>query len=223
MQSTSASPPPAIPAGLRAALFEATPEADREFRIGELPDRSSISPMFWMEGVVAAPLRLVAAMVRESDLGTLAGSLARWDVLESERSEPFSQRVFYVSKLPWPFADRAFHIRSWTERPAPQSLVIQSTSLEPDDAVRARLGKAAWGKVEFSGYHLVRLAPGSTWLRRVIGVELGLPLPRGFQRWMLRQVYRGNYEWMNETARAGSLDRFEQRMASDPLYASLDS
>ena len=173
-----------------------------------------------MEGTIAAPIRHVTAMIWESDLGTLAGTLTRWEVLEAETSAPFRRRVFYISKLPWPFMDRAFHIRAGVERPAPNSVGIISASVsEPD--LHDRAGSAVWGDVLFSGYHLKSLGSRTTWLRRIIGIELGLAMPRGMMRWSLIKVYRGNYRWMNQAAGSDLMRRLEERMARDPLYASL--
>jgi hypothetical protein len=211
---------------LHDALFQGAPDTIRswtsdEFQIKEFPARDSDPPIFQMEGTISAPLALVAAMIRESDLGSLAGSLGRWDVLESERSDPFRRRVFYISKLPFPFKDRAFYMDSWVERPGPDSLGIVSVSLPADRDVCDHLGNAAWGEIVLSGYYLVQMAPRLTWLRRLIGIELGLPMPRGILRRMLINVYRGNYKWMNKAARSDLVRRFEQRMANDPLYSSL--
>jgi hypothetical protein len=191
------------------------------FRIAELAVPSAAAPVFCMEGAVASELPLLAAMVRESDLGDLAGSLARWEVLESQPCAPFHQRIFYVSKLPWPLRARAFHIGNWVELPGDGSFALLSMSLDPDDAVRARAGKAVWGEVSFSGYHLVPLADGRTWLRRVIGVELHLPMPRAVLGRMLAGVYRANHAWLNRTAQSDAAARFAERMARDPLYAAL--
>lgn len=190
------------------------------FHITELATPSAGAPVFRMEGTVTAPLPLLAAMIRESDLGDLAGSLSTWEVLESQPSAPFQQRIFYVSKLPWPFRARAFYIGNWVERPSNESFALLSTSLDPDDAICARVGRDVLGDVAFSGYFLVPLAEGQTWLRRVIGIDLHLPMPGAILRRMLTGVYRGNYAWLNEAARSDN-SRFDQRMDRDPLYATL--
>jgi hypothetical protein len=192
------------------------------FAINEIHDAKPGPPIFRMEGTVAAPLRLTAAMIREFDLGNLTGNLTTWAVLESGRTEPFRQRLFYVSKLPWPFRPRAFYIGNWVERPGPDSFAMLATSLEPDDAVRARVRNEVWSEVLFSGYHLIPLADRSTWLRRVIGIELALSMPRRLLRRMLIEVYRGNYKWLNEAPRSAELlRRYDERMANDPIYATL--
>jgi hypothetical protein len=206
---------------LFAPPFPGNEQNGSGFRIAEIAALSAGPPVFRMEGTVAAPLRLLAAMIRESDLGSLAGSLARWNVLESQACAPFHQRIFYVSKLPWPFKDRAFYIGNWVERPTVDSLGIVSMSLEPDAEIRSGVRKEIWGEVAFSGYFLVPLDDRRTWLRRVIGVELRLPMPRGMLRRMLIQVYRGNYRWLNQAARSELAGRFEERMAKDALYATL--
>jgi hypothetical protein len=174
-----------------------------------------------MEGAIAAPLGLVAAMIREGDLGDLAGDLACWDVIESQACDPFHQRIFYVSTLPWPFRARAFHVGNWVERPTAESFAMLAMSLEPDATLRARVRREVWGDVVFSGYFLVPLADRRTWLRRVIGVDLRLPMPRAILRRTLVQVYRQNYSWLNRTAQCDLAGRFEERMAREPLYATL--
>ena len=217
---------PPIRPEFREALFQALAVtdgafADGTFRIAEILKRPTDPPMFWMEGTVSAPLRLVAAMIRESDLSTLAGTLLRWDVLESEAAAPFRRRIFYVSKLPWPFKNRAFHISSWFEQPTSNSFGILSTSIPSNGDMHAAAGTSVWGDVAFSGYHLVSLGPRLCWLRRVIGIELRLPMPRRLLCRSLVQVYRGNYKWMSKAACSDLVLRFEQRIANDPFYSSL--
>jgi hypothetical protein len=209
------------------ALFDAPVPASGSavsgipFTINEMHDAKPGPPIFRMEGPEAAPLRLVVAMIREFDLGSLTGKLATWEVLESRTTEPFQQRLFYISKLPWPFRPRAFYVGNWVERPNSDSFALLATSLDPDGSVRGRVRDEVWGDVVFSGYHLVPLAGGSTWLRRVIGVELRLPMPRRLLRRMLIEVYRGNHKWLNEAPRSMDLvRRYEARMAGDPVYAT---
>jgi hypothetical protein len=193
------------------------------FAIREMRDAAG-PPIFRMEGTLAAPLRLAVAMIRELDLGELTGKLAASEVLESLPIEPFRQRLFYISKLPFPFRSRAFYVGNWVERPGGDSFAMLATSLDPDGAVRDRVRNEVWGEVVFSGYHFVPLDERTTWLRRVIGVELDLPLPRRLLRRMLIEVYRRNHQWLNEAPRSQDLvRRYEERMAEDPVYATLPS
>ena len=48
-------------------------------------------------------------------------------------------------------------------------------------------------------------------------------MPSRLLRRMLIEVYRENYQWLNEAPRSDLVRRYEERMVNDPIYATLPS
>jgi cytochrome P450 len=160
----------------------------------------------------------LTALVREADLGPLAGKLTLWETSGTADSPPWSRRVLYVSALPWPLSDRAFCIQSQVFLDPDGSVRIESASVPPDGREQARVGRAAWGSVAFSGY-VIRPVSGGSRLTRVIEVDLALSLPQRLERELLRKVYADNHAWLERGQQHARSPAFAARVASDPMYA----
>lgn len=168
------------------------------------------------------PPTALVALVREADLGPLAGDLSLWEVRSSEDRPPFTERLLYVSRLPWPFRDRAFCVVSEVHLLESGAVRIASASVDPDPAEEARVSGARWASVTFSGYHL-RSERGGARMVRVIEVDLAMGLPARLELALLKQVYTGNHKWLaGGRARAERPD-FAARMSRAPVYAAITS
>lgn len=185
---------------------------------------------FLAEGVVRVPPGLACAMVRDADLTPLAGSLAEWKVTRKDAaSSPpnFARCVQYTSRLPWPFANRNFEVESWflpsTSLPPhlARACVYVSQTPEPTGRSPLRLKNVDGvdGDVEFSGYCFMSVpgSPEKCFIRRVISVDLKMPLPK----WMLRssflRVFESDFVWMDRPP-VSATDALRERIASDPAY-----
>ena len=62
-----------------------------------------------------------------------------------------------------------------------------------------KVAKGVAGDVMFSGYLCIPLPDKTTWLRRVLAVELNLPcVPRSLELAALRSTVRSDHNWMDE-------------------------
>lgn len=172
----------------------------------------------WLD---VAPVDLLA-LIREADLGPLAGRLSRWEPRSIEAGSPWTQRVLYVSDLPWPFRPRVFCIESRVTLRDGGVVRIESASAEPDAGERARVSGAAWGTVVFSGYNTTP-ARGGARLQRVIEVNLGMRWPRRAEVALLSRVYAHNHAWLAGGRKHATAREFVARKERDPVYAAVMS
>lgn len=166
------------------------------------------------------PPAALVALIREADCGPLAGDLRSWDVREAA-ADSFMQRIVYVSRLPWPFRDRAFCICSQVKLLDGGVIQIESRSVEPT-ADELAMGRGTfWGTVVFSGYR-IRSVRGGSHLRRVFEADLGMPLPSRIEISLLRGVFQENHRWLAEGKLHVEGAELARRMQRDPLYAAVD-
>lgn len=187
-------------------------------RIDGRHDAGSPVATFVTDTWLDVPPAELTALIREADLGPLAGKLALWEASGTADVPPWSRRLLYVSALPWPLADRAFCIQSEVFLDADGSVRIESASVPADGRERERVGRAAWGSVAFSGY-VIRPVSGGSRLTRVIEVDLALALPRRLELQLLRKVYADNHAWLAEGRKHARSPAFAARMTADPMYA----
>ncbi len=164
---------------------------------------------FVSEGALPGPVSLAAALIKEADLGGLAGSLRRW---EPTRLSPCQERIAYTSRLPWPLADRSFTV---LERygGGPGEALILGQDLE---GAVAEAGTVL-GSVICSAYRIARVGTGCA-LRRLIRIELHLPLPVPWTDRLLAGTFLADLDRLR-AGMARPPAGLAQRMAQEPLYA----
>ncbi len=211
----------------------------------EAPSGGSGDAIFWRE-VPGAPMvelkseatieadpLAVAALIRESDLTTLAGELRVWAPVALT---PFHHWVYYVSALPTPLADRAFEVRQLfgvahdDTTAAGPSIWILGEDLGGVERARAtqqtrarfealtRQDGAKRGSVHVSAYRLRPRPARDGWhteLRRWIHVDVGIPrLPVALSTRLLVGQLRGDHRALRRCAEAFENSAVAARVAT---------
>ena len=205
---------------LAASLGAASGATPERPVVRGLRDPGARAATFTTDAWLPVPPAIVIALVREADLGPLAGELRLWDARVLD-GEPWSQHIVYVSALPWPMRDRAFAIENRVTL-VEGGARLDSASVAPDAAERARVGGARWGKVVYSGY-LVTSERGGARLRRVIEIDLDLPLPASVERAVLEKVYADNHAWLARGVEHARAPAIAARIGDDPMYAAIEA
>lgn len=180
----------------------------------------------WMvsQGALPGPVEQAAALIKETDLGGLAGDLRRWRVF---RGSPCLELVSYTSRLPWPLADRSFGVlERYGGRGGAAWILGQDTLGDalrglPPSLVEAYQGEVAepgtvGGSVICSAYRLWRAGSGCV-LRRLTRIELHLPLPGTWTEALLARTFLDDLVKLRRGL-ASPPDGLMARLGADPIY-----
>ena len=151
---------------------------------------------FLSEGPLPGPSRQVAALIKEADLGGLAGNLRRW---RAWRADPTTELISYTSRLPWPLADRHFSVLERYGGGPDEALLLGQDTLGasladiPEPLLRAFMAElpeagTVGGSVLCSAYRLTP-RPNGCHLRRLTRIELHLPLPAAWTTALLARTF----------------------------------
>ena len=161
-----------------------------------LIEKSGISsPVTITEEVLRTDAQLIIAAAREPLNNTLAGNLVDWKVLRTGAPPHYTREIIYKTELPFPFSARTFNIESWfmPTTHLPTSLRAASFCFIAQTPL-GKVAKGVAGDVMFSGYLCIPLPDETTWLRRVLAVELNLPcVPRSLELAALRSTVRSDH------------------------------
>lgn len=127
---------------------------------------------FFSEGVVHCDQLTLLALVKESDLGSLAGALTRWQVTSHT---PFSDSLFYTSCLPWPFNRRWFSIHQTVAIDSSSDILFVGFDNNLPDTTKDI--NDVQGHVLFSFYRIKKISEKSSLLRRAININLDTYIP----------------------------------------------
>lgn len=180
-------------------------------------------PTFVSEGLLPGSLLHTAALIREAELGGLAGSLRRWRVFRLSINQ---ELISYTSRLPWPLSDRAFGVLETYGGDAGEALILgEDTERSSYDAThpealrfqgeQAEPGTVA-GRVLCSAYRITALPEGCR-LRRLTRIELALPLPASWSKALLARTFLDDLERLRAGLRR-TPPGLAERIAQDPLY-----
>ena len=187
--------------------------------------REAAGPSWFVsQGALAGPVERAAALIKEADLGGLAGDLRRWRVF---RGSPCLELVSYASRLPWPLADRSFGVlERYGGRAGEACILGQDTvgdalqDLPPPllaayQAERAEPGTVG-GSVICSAYRFWTAGSGCL-LRRLTRIELHLPLPGAWTEALLGRTFLDDLQKLRRGL-AAPPEGLHARMSADPIY-----
>lgn len=122
----------------------------------------------------AAPASRLVALVREFDVGKLAGQLSDFHV---HSSSPSLTRVEYVSSLPWPFEPRWIlaDMQFGVDRTTGHYLILGRSV--PGAQVPADKPHTSLGTVHYSMYIIEPRGEDRCVMRRAINVDMHIKLP----------------------------------------------
>lgn len=185
-------------------------------------------PTFKAEAELDAPPLVVAAIIKEADLGGLAGELLQWRV---GRLSPFLELVHYVTKFPPPFSARDFCV---TERYGVESdgtVLVLGQDLHDGDLPLIKPSVKAisqWqergcvrGSVRRSGYQVSpvrRDGRVATRLRRVLDIDLCMWVPAAVCERLIARNLAQDFERMRAQAAAFAGSALEKRTEQDWFY-----
>lgn len=184
---------------------------------------------FVSEGAISGPMRVVAGLIKEAEIGGLAGALRRW---RSFRASPCVELVSYTSRLPWPLADRSFGVLERYGGGPEEALILGQDAVDAvldevsaavpaavRQAYEAEVAEAGTvdGSVRCSAYRIVPEGAGCR-LRRLTRIDLRLPLPEAWTEALLARTFLEDLEKLRAGA-ARPPEGLAARMAADPIYA----
>ncbi|KXZ41828.1 hypothetical protein GPECTOR_270g702 [Gonium pectorale] len=203
--------------------------------------QASVSYAFLTEGEFDAPPLHLLCLVREFDLGQLAGQLLGFKLLEASVTRTLSH---YTSSLPWPFQPRwvcaamRFGVVQATGAVVSlgQSLHVASPApAAAADATPAPPPGATRGTVHYSFYHIQPLpaqrpgpGPGSgsgparCRLRRIINVDMHVCLPRPLLRSSLTRHYAGDGRLIEAVLAGWEGSGLQRRLAEGECYRAME-
>lgn len=185
-------------------------------------------PTFKAEAEIDAPPLVVAAIIKEADLGGLVGELLQWRV---GRLSPFLELVHYVTRFPAPFSARDFCV---TERYGVEEdggVLVLGQDLHEGDLPLVKPSVKAiaeWqergcvrGSVRRSAYQVSPAQRGgrvNTRLRRVIDIDLCMWVPASVCERLLARSLAQDFARMRAQAAAFAGSRLQQRTDQDWFY-----
>lgn len=210
-------------------LFEGfTDHAGERDWPGGVWSRPGEVPTFKAEAELDAPPLVIAAMIKEADLGGLTGELVQWRV---GRLTPFIELVHYVTKLPAPYSARDFCV---TERYGVQgdgTVLVLGQDLQDGDlplvkpSVKAIAGwqerGCVRGAVRRSGYEVTPVRRDgrlTTRVRRVLSVDLDLWMPAAVYERLLARTLAQDFGRMTAQAATFAGSALERRTQEDWFY-----
>lgn len=185
-------------------------------------------PTFKAQAEIDAPPLVVAAIIKEADLGGLAGELLQWRV---GRLSPFLELVHYVTKFPPPFSARDFCVTERYGVESDGSVLVLGQDLHEGDLPMVKPSVKAiahWqergcvrGSVRRSGYQVSpihRAGRVLTRLRRVIDIDLCMWVPASVCERLLARSFAQDVTRMRAQAAAFAGSKLEQRTEQDWFY-----
>lgn len=168
-------------------------------------------PTFLSEGIIDTDPIILLGLCKESDIGSLAGSLAHW---ESKELSPFSASIEYTSKLPFPMRPRKFFVNQvCAVDPETKDVLF----LGFDTPGNQDTNGAVRGHCLFSFYRIRKLSDTSCLLRRAINIDLDLIFSDDMIMGSLAENYLTDLEKLSEASNDLS-DEFKSRIASREIY-----
>jgi hypothetical protein len=187
---------------------------------------------FESEPIPGTPLQILA-LIRESQLGNLAGDLLFWD-----EKQHYHQTYYYASKFPNPFSNRNFCVTERCGITEDNAILLFSCDAygiaskmfnqqhEPMEERQNEIwnkyqsSNLTHGKVYYSVYHIKSIDQTHSQLVRFICLDMQLPwlFPRMFQDSMMTKVLFDNISWIKQQLETpGALEKYEAIFSTE-LY-----
>lgn len=183
-----------------------------------------------------ADLLTCISLVRESQLGALAGDLHFWNV---KQLTPTCRQVHYCSNFPPPMDKRDFCILEHCGVLDDDSLVLVNynatdgiihsifdTPNHKEQLKRFNESPFIHGTVFYSVYQFKKLDENTIQLNRYFNIDMKLPwlLPRFMSDKALTGVFKENIDWIRENLKQYKQvdtlpESYQQVIQSDPLYS----
>ena len=166
---------------------------------------------------IKADLLTLVALIRESQLGSLAGKLLLWNPVDKS---PFERQIHYCSYFPFPFQNRDFcikeHCGGIQDSDGQVSIVLLNYDadeksymqrLYPSDINQELMAEflksnKIHGNVNYSIYFITKISDDECKLRRYFSINMHLPwsFPRFAQDKALGNVFMENIQWIRSEA-----------------------
>ncbi|KAG2497995.1 hypothetical protein HYH03_004254 [Edaphochlamys debaryana] len=183
---------------------------------GSKPDEATQCHCHIVVREFAAPLLHLVTLIREFDLGKLAGDLKSFTVTENT---PERVTVEYTSILPWPFEPR------WIRATMRYGVLDSGAVVILGESVPGASPPAGstLGTVHYSFYHISPAGPSKCVLRRAICVDMHLPLPAFVIRKSLAAHYASDMALIDkDVGAAWESSGLAERLAKGACYRAME-
>lgn len=198
---------------LKDPILEPPFQYNNDDKVWYQSQRGCKTKTFICEGTIETNVLTLLGLIKESDIGSLAGNLINWDNVSLNA---FSHIVNYRSSLPWPLYSRSFSVRQIFAVDDKDILFIGFNS--PND-YNYKLNKhnSVIGNCIFSFYRIKILSDNKCLLRRALNIDLHLMIP---DKWLLAQYadrYLKDFEIIRKSCNRISND-LEMRLQTQAIY-----